>query len=153
MDTAFAHLCGIVLSVAWGWLDQKIGTKKASFAMLAWFIVSVIMNLIPNSNVTLWISIIMIGGDLGGTANFLVSMTTRIFGRRDFNAAYGVIYPIFSVIRTMAFAFVGFFVKNVNNVFGQQYAGAYIGLIIACVISMVFVVLIDYNKFLGHDET
>lgn len=148
-----ASLCGIVLSVAWGWLDQKIGTKKASFAMLIWFIVSVIMNLIPNNNVTLWISIVMIGGDLGGTANFLVSMTTRIFGRRDFNAAYGVIYPIFSVIRTMAFAFVGFFVKNVNNVFGQQYAGAYIGLIIACVISMVFVGLIDYNKFLGHDET
>ena len=52
----------------------------------------------------------------------------------------------------MAFAFVGFFVKNVNNVFGQQYAGAYIGLIIACVISMIFVGLIDYNKFLGHDS-
>jgi len=147
-----ASLCGIVLSVAWGWLDQKIGTKKASFVMLIWFILSVIMNLIPGNNITLWISIVMIGGDLGGTANFLVSMTTRLFGRRDFNAAYGVIYPIFSVIRTMAFAFVGFFVKNVNNVFGQQYAGAYIGLIIACVISMIFVGLIDYNKFLGHDS-
>ena len=147
-----ASICGIVLSVAWGWVDQKIGTKKASFAMLIWFIISVIMNLIPNNIVTLWISIVMIGGDLGGTANFLVSMTTRVFGRRDFNAAYGVIYPIFSVIRTMAFAFVGFFVKYVNNIFGQQYAGAYIGLIIACVVSMIFVALIDYNKFLGHDE-
>lgn len=147
-----ASVCGIVLSVAWGWLDQKIGTKKASIVMLVWFILSVVMNLIPDNNVTLWISIVMIGGDLGGTANFLVSMTTKIFGRRDFNAAYGVIYPIFSVIRTMAFAFVGFFVKNVNNIFGQQYAGAYIGLIIACVISMIFVAFIDYDKFLGHDN-
>ncbi len=146
-----ASVCGIILSVAWGWLDTKIGTKKASFVMLAWFIVSVIMNLIPNNTITLWISIVMIGGDLGGTANFLVSMTTKIFGRRDFDAAYGVIYPIFSVIRTMAFAFVGFFTKYMSDVFGQQYAGAYIGLIIACVVSMIFVSQIDYNKFLGHD--
>ena len=146
-----ASLCGIVLSIAWGWLDTKIGTKKASFVMLIWFIISVVMNLIPNNTITLWISIVMIGGDLGGTANFLVSMTTRIFGRRDFDAAYGIIYPIFSVIRTMAFAFVGFFTKYVNDIFGQKYAGAYIGLIIACVISMIFVSQIDYDKFLGHD--
>lgn len=147
-----ASLCGIVLSIAWGWLDSKIGTKKASFVMLIWFILSVIMNLIPNSNLCLWISIVMIGGDLGGTANFLVSMTTKIFGRKDFNAAYGIIYPIFSVIRTMAFAFVALFTTILPDVFGQLYAGAYIGIIIACVISFVFVALIDYNKFLGHDE-
>ena len=43
------------------------------------------------------------------------------------------------------------FSKYVNDIFGQKYAGAYIGLIIACVISMIFVSQIDYDKFLGHD--
>lgn len=145
-------ICGVVLSVGWGWLDQKLGTKKASFVMLIWFILSVVMNLVPNNSLTLWLSIIMIGGDLGGTANFLISMTTRIFGRRDFDTAYGIIYPIFSVIRTMAFAFMAFFVTVWGDLFNQQYAGAYCGVIIACLISMVFVAQIDYKTYLGSKE-
>ena len=121
--------------------------------MIVFFAVSVIMNLIPNNTVTLWISIIMIGGDLGGTANFLVSMTTGLWGRRDFDSAYGVIYPIFSVIRTFAFAVVAFGVATFGGkFFGQQYAGAYIILLVALAISFVCIAMIDYDKFLGAEE-
>lgn len=150
---SIAAVAGIFFSIGWGWLDRTIGTKKASFVMIVFFAVSVVMNLIPNNNVTLWISIIMIGGDLGGTANFLVSMTTGLWGRRDFDAAYGVIYPIFSVIRTFAFAVVAFGVSTFGGkFFGQQYAGAYIILLFALAIAFVCIAMIDYDKFLGAEE-
>ncbi len=148
-----AAVVGIFFSVFWGWLDRTINTKRASFVMIIFFAVSVIMNLIPNNMLTLWISIIMIGGDLGGTANFLVSMTTGLWGRRDFDAAYSIIYPIFSVIRTFAFAVVAFGVAVFGGKFlGQQYAGAYIILLFALLASFICVAMIDYTKFLGHDE-
>lgn len=120
--------------------------------MLIWFIISVILNLLPHNTVATWVSIVMIGGDLGGTANFLVSMTTRVFGRRDFSAAYAVIFPIYNALRMCAFAYTGLMAKFASNVFGQTYAGGYLGLIALCLISMVCISGIDYTKSLGHDD-
>ena len=148
-----ASVCGIVFSVIWGWLDQRIGTKPASLIMILWFIVSLVINLIPGSRMLLWISIVMIGGDLGGTFTFLVSMTTRVFGRKDFSAAYGLISPLFNLIGTLAFVFIAAFVTILPDLFGQMYGGTYAGLIVVCIISFVLVALIDHNRYLGQDHS
>lgn len=146
-----ASICGILSSVVWGWVDQKLGSKKASFIMIIWFMVSLVISLIRGGPVLLWISIVMIGGDLGGPMTFMVSMTTKIFGRLDFSAAYSVISPLCTLMASMGFVFTALFVTIFPNLFGQMYGGTYAGLIGVCIIAFILVALIDDKRFLGRE--
>lgn len=106
-------IIGLVGSYAWGVLDQLKGTKWATVFFGIWYAAGIAFNvgasLLLDSNRTLalgcmYISIFIIGVSIGGTANFAPSMTTNIFGRRDFPLAFTVVNTIYNIMRCTAYA-------------------------------------------------
>lgn len=93
---------GLFGSYAWGVLDQKIGTRWATVIFGIWYAVAILFNVIPNT-ACMYISIFMIGVSIGGTANFAPSMTTNIFGRRDFPLAFTVVNTIYNIMRCTSY--------------------------------------------------
>lgn len=95
-------IIGLFGSYAWGVLDQKIGTRWATVIFGIWYAVAILFNVIPNT-ACIYISIFMIGVSIGGTANFAPSMTTNIFGRRDFPLAFTVVNTIYNIMRCTSY--------------------------------------------------
>ena len=80
-----AGLVGIVGSYAIGYLDTKIGTKKACMIYCAIFALGIAFNLLAS----LWlpfayISILIVGFSLGGSTNMSLSFPASIFGVLDY---------------------------------------------------------------------
>ena len=106
-------IIGLVGSYAWGVMDQKMGTKWSTTFFGVWYAFGIACNVIaslmietnrPVALVFMYISIFIIGVSIGGTANFAPSMTTNIFGRRDFPLAFTVINTIYNVMRCTSYA-------------------------------------------------
>lgn len=103
-----AAILGLIGSYATGWLDQKIGTKKASIVYALWYLVALLLCALPATTVTLYLSIFFTGIGIGGIGNLFPSMAATVFGRFDFVRAMGVLNPITSIIRSFAFIILAF---------------------------------------------
>lgn len=99
-------LLAMPASVIWGIVDQKIGTRKTMIAMFVYFIIAVGFALAPGV-ATLYIALFLFATILGGANNLAISMTAEVFGRYDFNNAWGVIFVINSLVRSFAFLLMG----------------------------------------------
>ena len=105
-------IIGLFGSYAWGVLDQKMGTKFATTFFGIWYAAGIFFNVLgsvfADANHTvavacMYISIVIIGLSIGGTANFAPSMTTNIFGRRDFPLAFTVVNTIYNIMRCTSY--------------------------------------------------
>lgn len=136
---------GVVGSFLIGVLDQKIGTKKAMIFFGIWYACALLCNF-TNTKAGFWISIIMIGIGIGGSANFTTSLPASVFGRQGYDKVNSVLFPIQGIITAMTFAINGF----VMNMTGGNVRYAYI--IDAClaVINVLLIVFFvkdhKYNK-------
>lgn len=97
-----AAVIGIVGSVLWGNVDQRIGTKKTSVIFGIWYCVGILLLLVPNLYV-MWIGIVMLGAGIGGNGNFPPSMAALVFGRKDFPVAYSCMNMIVGIVRSCSF--------------------------------------------------
>lgn len=106
-------IVGLVGSYVWGVLDQKKGTKWSTVFFGIWYACGIAFNVAASllidvaripALVCMYISIFIIGVSIGGTANFAPSMTTNIFGRRDFPLAFTVVNTIYNVMRCTSYA-------------------------------------------------
>lgn len=98
-----AAIIGIIGSVVWGIVDQKIGTKKTSVIFGIWYCVGILL-LLSGSTVIMVIGIVMLGAGIGGNGNFPPSMAALIYGRKDFPICYSVMNTIVGVVRSLSFA-------------------------------------------------
>ncbi len=137
MMLTIAAIVGLFGSYAWGAVDQKWGTKTASFFFAIWYIVGIGFNLIDNT-ICLYISLFMIGVAIGGNANFPPSMVTTIFGRREFPMAFTVMNTIQGVIRNMAFLVLAAAISITGS-----FTGAYMVFMAIEVISIIAIILLD----------
>ncbi|MCM3728395.1 hypothetical protein M3226_22365 [Neobacillus cucumis] len=80
----------LIGSYLWGWLDQKVGTKKASMIYVLSYIVTIILLLLEGNVILTFITAIAVGSGLAGIKNFITSMTGTVYGRYDFAAIYEV---------------------------------------------------------------
>ena len=133
-----AAVLGLLGSYLTGWLDQKIGTKKASIAYGCWYVVSLITCAIPSNNMYLqYLSVFMIGIAIGGIGNLFPSMTATLFGRYDFVRAMGVLNPITNIVRSFAFIIMGAGLSMTGNyylAYGMVAVLSVIGIIlVACI--------------------
>lgn len=134
---AVASVLAIPFSYLWGLLDQKIGTKKAAMGMGIWFILSIIIVFIPGT-LSFYIFCVMFGSTIGGANNFAISLTTSVFGRYDFNNAWGIIFIINVVLRAFGFSVVGglsAMTGNYNATFISLLFGAVICIIVTAFVS------------------
>lgn len=97
-----AAIIGIVGSIVWGIVDQKIGTKWASVLFGVWYFIGIICLIIPG-RITMYIGVFMLGFAIGGNGNFAPSMSSLVFGRKDFAVCYSCINTIVGVIRSLSF--------------------------------------------------
>lgn len=98
-----AAIIGIIGSVVWGIVDQKIGTKKTSVIFGIWYCAGILL-LLSGSTVIMVIGIVMLGAGIGGNGNFPPSMAALIYGRKDFPICYSVMNTIVGVVRSLSFA-------------------------------------------------
>lgn len=102
LTVTVAAVIGMIGSVLWGIVDQKIGTKWASVAFGVWYFVGILFLLMPNS-ACMYIGIFMLGFAIGGNGNFAPSMASYAFGRKDFAVSYSCINMIVGIVRSMSF--------------------------------------------------
>ena len=124
-------LIGVFGSWIIGVIDQKIGTKKTMQFFGIWYAAALVINVLAKGQVGLlfYLSILMIGMGIGGSANFTTSLPTSIFGRQGFVTAWC-------------------FVVNgiVTNVIGNL-SVAYIIFAVGAVIVSVCVTFVDEYKY------
>lgn len=98
-----AAIIGIIGSVVWGVVDQKIGTKKTSVIFGIWYCIGILL-LLSGTTAIMVVGIIMLGAGIGGNGNFPPSMAALIYGRKDFPICYSVMNTIVGVVRSLSFA-------------------------------------------------
>lgn len=138
---------GLVGSYAWGVMDQKKGTKWSTTFFGIWYAAGILFNVLASllldanriiALAFMYISIFIIGVSIGGTANFAPSMTTNIFGRRDFPLAFTVVNTIYNVMRCTSYAVLA----AVLAVTGS-YTAAYVVFIVISLIGSLLAWRID----------
>lgn len=124
---------GIFGSYIWGWLDQKLGTKTASLVYCVWYIVALVLLITMQSSALMYIGVFMVGISVGGICNLIPSMVGTIFGRKDFAAANRFISAVTKGLCSCAYLYMG----QMEKLAGMT--GAYIGLIVICVVAFALV--------------
>lgn len=125
-----AGVCAIPGSVFIGWLDVKIGTKKAGIIVGVLAVLAVAFNLTP-VHALHYISLPILAVMLGGSSNLMASCTAAIWGRFDFQNAFRVIQPLNAIMTGIGITVVGIVGTN----FG--YTAAYQTLLIMAIIGLV----------------
>ena len=145
-----AGLVGIVGSYAIGYLDTKIGTKKACMIYCAIFALGIAFNLLAS----LWlpfayISILIVGFSLGGSTNMSLSFPASIFGVLDYPKVNGVIFPINYCIGCLNFVVNAVVMKLTGSL-----TGAYIVYLCLFLINIIIVAKTDEGKWdkMKHPE-
>lgn len=132
---------GIFGSYLWGWIDQKVGTKKAALIYCVWYIVALIFLIMMSNSVIMYIGVFMVGISVGGICNLIPSLIGTIFGRKDFAAANRFISALTKLIQACAYLYMGKMMATSAGI-----TGAYIGLIVICVIAFILISLIKPLK-------
>ncbi len=135
-----AAIIGMVGSVLWGIVDQKVGTKLASILFGIWYFIGIIFLIMPNQ-ICMYIGIFMLGFAIGGNGNFAPSMASYAFGRRDFAVSYSCINTIVGVVRSCSFA--------VLAVLRSMTSGYTVPYMVFAVISLLGGVMLAFVKVKG----
>lgn len=109
MWLTIASVIGIPASFAWGFIDQKIGTKKAVIIFCGLWTVMMVVAAVGSSLVSIplsIVSVVMYACLLGGLGNLMPSMVIQIFGRYDFAQANKLVVPFVVGIRSFALIIV-----------------------------------------------
>lgn len=139
---AICAIIGAVGSYVVGVWDQRWGTKIAILLFAIIFAISLVLNVIPNQ-ACFYISLILIGFSLGGSANFPVSFTASFFGRRDFNKAFAPINIMTVAIRMLGFSALALFTDLTGSV-----SGAYLCFAVLLVIGGLVAMLANVKKYI-----
>ena len=131
-----AAIIGIIGSIIWGIVDQKIGTRITSILFGIWYFIGILL-LLSTNNIIMAIGIIMLGFAIGGNGNFPPSMASYIFGRRDFAISYSCMNMIVGITMSMAFVILAILRANFSGYTVPYIVFAIISLIgAACILSV-----------------
>lgn len=136
---------GVAGSFLIGVLDQKIGTKRAMIVFGIWYATALVFNF-TNTMVGFWVSIVMIGIGIGGSANFTTSLPTSIFGRQGYDRVNSVLFPIQGIITALTFAINGAVMNMTGGNVRYAYAIDACLALINVVLIIVFVKDHKYNR-------
>ena len=148
---AVAGIIAMFGSYGCGLLDARVGPKKAIITLFLGLI-SLILNLsggfIKTASSVQLATVLMFAAQpffvimLGGAANCLVSLTSTIWGRYDFDMAYRVIKPLSAIIGAMGITICG----GLGNTVGYSYA--YTVLAVLAVVAIVILFFVN-DAFVG----
>ena len=145
-----AGLIGIIGSYAIGYLDTKIGTKKACMIYCGIFALGIACNLLATFWLPLvYVSIFIVGFSLGGSTNMSLSFPASIFGVLDYPKVNGVIFPINYCIGCLNFVVNAVVMKLTGSL-----TGAYVVYLCLFIINIIIVAKTGEGKWdkLKHPE-
>ncbi|MCF8094922.1 MAG: MFS transporter [Desulfobacteraceae bacterium] len=135
-----------------GLLDAKVGPKKAILITMLLGLFSLVLNLTggylkiagydQTALVLMFVAQPFLGVMLGGSANYLVSLTSSVWGRYDFDMAYRVLKPLVAIIGALGITICG----GIGQTLG--YSEAYIVLAILAFIASIVTTMIN-DSFVG----
>ena len=132
-----AGLVGIVGSSSIGFIDTKLGTKKACMIYCGLFAIGIVFNLLGIfGKVFVYISIAIVGFCLGGSTNMSLSFPASIFGVLDYPTVNGFIFPVNYCIGCLNFL-VNALVMSITGSLTGAYI-VYIGLFVVDIIIVAF---------------
>ena len=143
-------IIGLVGSYAWGVLDQKKGTRWSTIFFGIFYAAGILFNVLAsvfldaNRSLALacmYISVFIIGISIGGTANFAPSMTTNIFGRRDFPLAFTVVSTIYNIMRCTSYVVLAVVLAATGS-----YTAAYVVFIVISLLGSLIAWRIDDSE-------
>lgn len=128
-----------------GVLDQKLGTKKTTIAVICVLGLGGLLMRIGGANtVVCAVATGMFMFGLSGAANVCMSLTASIYGREDFEVAYTPIQVIFNVLN-----FAGVSVMStVAALAGQQ--NVMLAVFIICIVALVPVIALPYRQIASN---
>ena len=142
---AMAGIIAMFGSYGCGLLDAKVGPKNAIIITLILGLISLILNLIGGfmkvagndhlATILMFAAQPFLGIMLGGAANYLVSLTSTIWGRYDFDMAYRVLKPLVAVIGAMGVTICG----GLGHTVGYSYAYTVLAVLAVFAVKDVYV--------------
>jgi MFS transporter, OFA family, oxalate/formate antiporter len=108
-----AGVLAIPGSVIIGWIDTRFSTKVAGMLVNIGAALAVLFNLTSITPLH-YLSLPILAVMLGGSSNMMVSCTSAIWGRYDFQNAFRVIQPLNSIMTGVGITVVGIIGTNVN---------------------------------------
>lgn len=145
-----AGLVGILGSYAIGYIDTKVGTKKACMIYCGIFAFGILCNLLGELWLPLvYLSIFIVGFSLGGSTNMSLSFPASVFGVLDYPKVNGVIFPINYCIGCLNFLVNAVVMKVTGSL-----TGAYVVYMCLFLINIVIVARTEEGKWdkLKHPE-
>ena len=139
-------LFGTFGAFGWGWLNQRLGIKKAIMTYTVWWIVAIVFNLFADNVYMLWISLLMIGFSLPGATNLSTALIATKFPRRLYIRAIGIVHPIQSIIRCFSFSILAFGLAYLGG-----YTGAYLLLAAVGVVTFLLFLITDVTPVDEHN--
>ena len=145
-----AGLVGIVGSYAIGFIDTKLGTKKACMIYCGIFGLGILFNLLAEFFLPfVYVSIFIVGFSLGGSTNMSLSFPASIFGVLDYPKVNGVIFPINYCIGCLNFVVNAVVMKITGSL-----TGAYVVYFVLFLLNILIVAKTEEGKWdkLKHPE-
>lgn len=145
-----AGLVGIVGSYAIGFIDTKLGTKKACMIYCGIFALGILFNLLAEFFLPfVYVSIFIVGFSLGGSTNMSLSFPASIFGVLDYPKVNGVIFPINYCIGCLNFVVNAVVMKITGSL-----TGAYVVYFVLFLVNILIVARTEEGKWdkLKHPE-
>lgn len=135
---SIAAVIGMVASYIWGVIDTKFGTRVASILLGLWFVIAILLNILPGQG-TFILSAVFLGCALGGNTNFSTTMCASLFGRKNFQRAFNFVFPVSCIFRAAASVVLGV----VLGATGGNYVAAYLVFMFGAVVAMILFACID----------
>lgn len=110
-------LVGIFGSWFIGVLDDKFGTKRVMMCFCIWYGLAIFAN-VTGTTWGMYLAVVMIGMSIGGSANFMSSFPTSVFGRQGYEKMNTVVFPIQQVLTMTAFLIVGMILSATGSIKG-----------------------------------
>lgn len=132
---------GVIGSYSFGWLDAKVGTKNSIRVFLVWYSIALLFN-ITEIPVLIYVSFFMLGMAIGGAANFIGSLPISVFGRHGFACAFGIIFPVMSII-----LFSNYMINAISIDLTGSLKGAYCVFIGLLFINFFIVSMLNSTKY------
>ncbi len=141
---------GVCGSYLFGWIDQKLGVKKAVLLFLTWYCAALLIN-VTDTTTGVYISVAMIGVAIGASANFMISLPASVFGRHGFSKVYAVYFPIMNAILMTNYVINAQAIRVTGSLRGAYMV--FIGLLIVNIVLMNIIDTRKYNKdYMKEDE-
>lgn len=127
-------ICGLIGSVLLGFLDEKLGTKKAMIIGCVFMLIAGICGGISGGKPALVVvAMLFLAVFMGASSNFTVSLAAQYWRREDFGTVFAAVNPIANMINNIGPMLIGM-------IMGMT--GSYIMIFVVCAVMGVLSIIL-----------